>query len=143
MRPSEMATSAGRAGAPVPSRHCVFSTGRFLPCCFSISRSIGMPWQSQPGTYTASKPAMLRDLTMMSLRILLIAWPRWMSPFAYGGPAGRVDFGAPAMPRSCPFFRGQKLLGYVAIPGDARFQGIEVGKFFFIAYLVQEIDAQM
>ena len=28
----------------------------FLPCVFSICTSIGMPWQSQPGTYGASKP---------------------------------------------------------------------------------------
>jgi len=27
-----------------------FSGGRFLPCCFSTKISIGMPWQSQPGT---------------------------------------------------------------------------------------------
>ena len=30
---------------------------RCLPCVFSICTSIGMPWQSQPGTYGASKPA--------------------------------------------------------------------------------------
>src|SRR5438094_350990 len=27
------------------------------------------------------------DLTMMSFRILLTAWPIWMSPLAYGGPS--------------------------------------------------------
>ena len=43
---------------------------------FSTACSIGNPWQSQPGTYGASKPASVRDLTMMSLRILLTAWPR-------------------------------------------------------------------
>ena len=31
-------------------RRCVSSAGRFRPCFFSICTSIGMPWQSQPGT---------------------------------------------------------------------------------------------
>ena len=67
---------------------------------FSTACSIGNPWQSQPGTYGASKPASVRDLTMMSLRILLTAWPRWMSPLAYGGPSCRTYFGRP-----CPAAR--------------------------------------
>ncbi len=71
------------------------AAGSDLPNCFSIWISIGIPWQSQPGTYGASKPAMLRDLTTMSFRILLTAWPRWMSPFAYGGPSCRMNFGRP------------------------------------------------
>ena len=33
-----------------------------LPCVFSICTSIGMPWQSQPGTYGASKPASVAAL---------------------------------------------------------------------------------
>jgi hypothetical protein len=37
----------------------------------------------------------LRDLTTMSFRILLTAWPRWMSPLAYGGPSCRMNFGRP------------------------------------------------
>ena len=74
---------------------CVFSAGRLRPCCFSICTSIGMPWQSHPGTYGASKPASDFDFTTMSLRILLTAWPMWMSPFAYGGPSCSTKRGRP------------------------------------------------
>ena len=35
--------------------------------------SIGMPWQSQPGTYGAWKPSRVFSLRIMSLRILLTA----------------------------------------------------------------------
>ena len=57
---------------------------------------MGMPWQSQPGTYGASKPASPLLLTMTSLRILLTACPMWMSPFAYGGPSCSTKRGRPA-----------------------------------------------
>src|SRR5205807_827796 len=73
----------------------VSSAGRFLPYFFSICTSIGMPWQSQPGTYGASKPASDFDLTMMSLRILFTAVPMWMSPLAYGGPSCSTKRGRP------------------------------------------------
>src|SRR5690606_7832029 len=66
-----------------------------LPYFFSIAISIGRPWQSQPGMYGASKPARWRDLTMMSLRILLTAWPRWIAPLAYGGPSCSTNSGLP------------------------------------------------
>ena len=69
--------------------------GRCLPYFFSIWISIGMPWQSQPGTYCASKPAIWRLLTTTSFRILLTAWPMWMSLFAYGGPSCRIHFRRP------------------------------------------------
>ena len=66
-----------------------------LPCVFSICTSIGMPWQSQPGTYGASKPSIVRLLTMMSFRILLNACPMWRSLFAYGGPSCSTKRGRP------------------------------------------------
>ncbi len=53
-----------------------------LPCFFSTCSSIGSPWQSQPGMYGASKLSRVRDLTTMSLSILLTAWPMWITPFA-------------------------------------------------------------
>ena len=55
--------------------------------------SIGNPWQSQPGTYTALKPSIERDLTITSLRTLLSMVPRWMLPLAYGGPSCRIHSG--------------------------------------------------
>src|SRR6185437_11449097 len=60
-----------------------------LPNFFSTAISIGRPWQSQPGTYGARKPAISFERTTISLRILLTAWPRWILPFAYGGPSCR------------------------------------------------------
>ena len=71
----------------------------FGPSSRSTFSSIGRPWQSQPGTYGASKPSMLCDFTTMSLRILLSAWPMWISPFAYGGPSCSRNFFAPL--RAC------------------------------------------
>ena len=47
------------------------------------------------------------------------------------------------MPRSYILFRRQQRSGNVAVLRDARFQHLEVGKFFFVAYFMQEIDAQM
>ena len=47
----------------------------FGPSSRSTLSSMGRPWQSQPGTYGASKPAIERDFTTKSLRILLSAWP--------------------------------------------------------------------
>jgi hypothetical protein len=32
---------------------------------------------------------------MMSLRILLTAWPMWIAPFAYGGPSCSTKLGRP------------------------------------------------
>ncbi len=75
-----------------------------LPYFFSMAISIGRPWQSQPGMYGASKPARYFDLTMMSLRILLTAWPRWIAPLAYGGPSCSTNSGRPlALARSCAY----------------------------------------
>jgi hypothetical protein len=54
----------------------------FGPSSRSTLSSIGRPWQSHPGTYGASKPAMLFDRTTRSFRILLRAVPMWIRPFA-------------------------------------------------------------
>ena len=54
----------------------------FLPCFFSTTNSIGNPWQSHPGIYGASYPERILDLTIKSFKILLTAWPIWISPFA-------------------------------------------------------------
>ena len=72
-------TSGGRRAAS--------SLSPGLPNFFSTAISIGRPWQSQPGTYGARWPASSFDLTVMSLRILLTAWPMWIEPLAYGGPS--------------------------------------------------------
>jgi hypothetical protein len=48
----------------------------FAPRSLSTLISMGKPWQSHPGTYGESKPAMVFDFTMKSLRILLKAVPR-------------------------------------------------------------------
>ena len=56
----------------------------------------GSPWQSQPGWYGASWPAMRRVRTTRSFRILLSAVPRWRWPLAYGGPSCSTNSGAPA-----------------------------------------------
>src|SRR3989449_945021 len=37
-----------------------------------------------------------RDFTTTSLRTLLRTWPRWMLPFAYGGPSCRIQSGRSA-----------------------------------------------
>src|SRR6185312_12277434 len=68
----------------------------FEPSSLSTLISIGSPWQSQPGTYGESKPAMVFDLTTKSFRILLNAVPKWMRPLAYGGPSCRTYVGRPA-----------------------------------------------
>jgi hypothetical protein len=44
--------------------------------------SIGRPWQSQPGTYSAYLALELPLLVIMSFRILLTAWPMWICPLA-------------------------------------------------------------
>ncbi len=62
----------------------------FEPSSLSTFSSIGRPWQSQPGTYGASKPACDFERTTMSFRILLSAVPMWMCPLAYGGPSWRM-----------------------------------------------------
>src|SRR5579884_2320847 len=61
-------------------RKLTASTRSFAPSSFSTWTSMGKPWQSQPGMNGARKPAMVFDLTTMSLRILFRAWTRWMSP---------------------------------------------------------------
>src|SRR3990172_8498256 len=38
---------------------------------------------------------MERCFTMTSFKILLSAWPMWMSPLAYGGPSWRTNLRAP------------------------------------------------
>src|SRR5215217_2982353 len=54
--------------------------------------------------YGTSKPAIVRDLMTMSLRILLSAVPRWICPLAYGGPSWKTNFGAPRrFARICPY----------------------------------------
>ena len=54
----------------------------FEPRSLSTFSSMGRPWQSQPGTYGASYPNMVRLRTTMSFRTLLRTVPRWMSPLA-------------------------------------------------------------
>ena len=66
-----------------------------LPTFFSTWSSIGKPWQSQPGTYGESKSDNVLDLTMMSFKILLTEWPKWISPFAYGGPSCKIKLFLP------------------------------------------------
>jgi hypothetical protein len=44
-----------------------------LPFFFSTLSSIGNPWQSQPGTYGASKPDKVLDLIIISFSTLLTA----------------------------------------------------------------------
>src|ERR687897_2012359 len=47
---------------------------------------------------------MLCDLTTRSLRILLSAWPIWISPLAYGGPSCSRYLGEPRRaPRILPY----------------------------------------
>ncbi len=52
------------------------------PSSLSTWCSMGRPWQSQPGTYTALKPSIPRDFTTRSFITLLSTWPMWMLPFA-------------------------------------------------------------
>ena len=49
---------------------------------WSTLSSIGRPWQSQPGTKRALRPCSRAVLLMMSLRILLRAWPTCRAPLA-------------------------------------------------------------
>src|SRR5438046_133241 len=42
----------------------------FPPSCWSTFISMGKPWQSQPGMYGASNPAIFFDLTTKSFRHL-------------------------------------------------------------------------
>ena len=65
------------------------------PCFFSTWCSIGRPWQSQPGTYGASKPSSWCDLTTMSLSTLLTAVADVIAPLAYGGPSCSTKRGRP------------------------------------------------
>ncbi len=72
------------------------SISSFLRPSFSSTLiSIGSPWQSHPGTYGASNPAIVFVFTTKSLMHLLSACPRWIAPFAYGGPSCRIYFAAP------------------------------------------------
>ena len=48
------------------------------------------------GRMANRNPAIVFDLTMKSFSILLNACPRWILPFAYGGPSCRTYFGRPA-----------------------------------------------
>src|SRR5205085_1547538 len=52
------------------------------PSSLSTWCSMGSPWQSHPGTYTALRPSIERDFTTKSFRILLSAVPMWMCPLA-------------------------------------------------------------
>ena len=74
-------STTGAAAAPSPW---------LLASSRSTCSSMGRPWQSHPGTYGASNPAMVRERTMTSFKILLSAVPTWISPFAYGGPSCRT-----------------------------------------------------
>ncbi len=63
---------------------------------------MGRPWQSHPGTYGQSNPAMPLERTTKSFRHLFIRCPRWIDPFAYGGPSWNTNrpLGA-ARPAAC------------------------------------------
>src|SRR4051812_20564346 len=65
------------------------------PRASSTLISMGRPWQSHPGTYGESNPAMVFDFTTKSFKHLLSACPRWMGPLAYGGPSCSTYSGAP------------------------------------------------
>ena len=69
MNRSAYARQARRKSAGLMSRF-------FDPSSRSTFSSIGSPWQSYPGAYGESNPAIVRDLTTKSLRILLSAVPR-------------------------------------------------------------------
>jgi isoleucyl-tRNA synthetase len=73
---------AGQRAPYVPGWDC-----HGLPIESAVEKKFGKPWQSQPGTYGARWPDSSFDLTVMSFRILLTAWPMWIAPLAYGGPS--------------------------------------------------------
>ena len=54
----------------------------FPPSSWSTFSSMGSPWQSQPGTYGASNPAMVRDRTTTSFSTLFSTCPMWIFPLA-------------------------------------------------------------
>src|SRR5688572_11908385 len=68
---------------------------------------------------------MLCDLTTRSLRILLRAWPMWISPLAYGGPSCSRYSGAP--------LRALRIRPYRSISSQrATISGSVVCRFAFI-----------
>ncbi len=71
----------------------------FAPSCLSTCSSMGRPWQSHPGTKSESLPLIEACFTTMSFRILLRKCPRWIEPFAYGGPSWKTNFSRPAFLR--------------------------------------------
>src|SRR5215813_13431522 len=102
----------------------------FGPSSRSTRNSIGRPWQSYPTTYGASNPAIDFDLTTTSFRILFSAVPRWMLPFAYGGPSCSTNFGAP--------FRRSRIFPYRSMAVQrASVSGSLVGRFAFIGKSVR------
>src|SRR5207342_3145747 len=102
----------------------------FGPSSRSTRNSIGRPWQSYPTTYGASNPAIERDLTTSSFRILFSAVPMWMLPLAYGGPSCSTNFGAPA--------RRSRIFPYRSIACQrASVSGSLVGRFAFIGNSVR------
>jgi len=64
---------------------------------------------------------------MMSLRILLTAWPKWIAPFAYGGPSVSTNEGRPlAVLR---IFSYKPLRSHAAsIPGSRLARSAFIGK---------------
>src|SRR5207342_1498765 len=73
-----------------------------LPNFFSTTSSIGRPWQSQPGTYGASKPESSFDFTTMSFSTLFTAWPMWIWPLAYGDRRATRRWGGPSRAGESP-----------------------------------------
>ena len=69
MNRSAYARQARRKSATLMSRF-------FGPSSRSTFNSIGSPWQSYPGTYGESNPAIVFDFTTKSFRILFNAVPR-------------------------------------------------------------------
>src|SRR5262245_19661469 len=102
----------------------------FGPSSRSTRSSIGSPRQSYPGIYGASKPAIDRDFTTMSFKILLRAVPRWMLPFAYGGPSWSTNIGAPS--------RRSRIFPYRSMASQRlSVSGSLVGRFAFIGKSVR------
>src|SRR4051812_29276770 len=68
---------------------------------------------------------MLLAFTMKSFRILLNAVPRWMLPFAYGGPSCKTNTGLP--------FRASRICSYKPSASHcASIFGSAIGRFAFI-----------
>ncbi len=104
------------------------AAGRFLPCCL-LDLHLDRHAVAVPARHVGRVEAgqRLAILTMMSLRILLTAWPMWMSPFAYGGPSCSTKRGRPrARLRGCAR-RRLVLLPFLDPPGSRLARSPRIG----------------